>query len=128
MRRVTDHEIDGHECGLEVVVCDQPGSGGANHHYQIVNVSRQNTAPDSADFVECEIEFQNGPIKEVGVNGVTHEVLLAIVADRLKAFQSGPFANSHNEIALKHVELALSSLKTRTIDRINRGVEGQLKQ
>jgi hypothetical protein len=33
--------------------------------------------------------FQNGPIAEVGVNGVTHEVLLAIVADRLRSFQKG---------------------------------------
>ena len=38
-----------------------------------------------------EIRFQNGPIAEAGVNGLTHEALLAVLEDRLVGFQSGPY-------------------------------------
>ena len=70
------------------------------------------------------ILFQNGAIPEAGVNGVTQEVLLAIVADRLRSFQAGPFANDYNAAALSHVESALGALLDRTRNRMARGVEG----
>lgn len=68
--------------------------------------------------------FQNGPIPESGVNGVTHEVLLAIVADRLRSFQKGPYACKANACALTHIEEAQHWLQQRTIERMRRGVEG----
>jgi hypothetical protein len=68
--------------------------------------------------------FQNGPINEVGVNGVTQEVLLSIVADRLRSFQSGPFSCRENAIALTKIEEALHWLQQRTLARMRRGVEG----
>ncbi len=70
------------------------------------------------------ISFQNGPIKEVGVNGVTHEALLAILIDRLRSFQAGPYSNRANAIALTKMEEALMWLQQRTRERIKRGVEG----
>jgi hypothetical protein len=70
------------------------------------------------------IEFQNGPIKEVGVNGLTHEVLLAILADRLRCFQAGAFANEFNAEALSHIEAAQAALQARTRERMSRNVEG----
>ena len=72
------------------------------------------------------ILFQNGPIAEdgVGVNGVTHEVLLAIVADRLRSFQQGPYACKANACALTHIEEAMHWLQQRTLERMRRGVEG----
>jgi hypothetical protein len=71
------------------------------------------------------LSFQNGPINEVGVNGITQEVLLAVVADRLRSFQAGPFACRENALALTKVEEAMHWLQKRTMDRMRRGVEGK---
>jgi len=68
--------------------------------------------------------FQNGAIGDVGVNGVTQEVLLSIVADRLRSFQAGPYACPENALALSHVESAQAALHSRTKARVARGVEG----
>ncbi|KVR99176.1 hypothetical protein WK29_30460 [Burkholderia vietnamiensis] len=68
--------------------------------------------------------FQNGPIAEAGVNGITQEVLLAIVADRLRSFQAGPYACRENALALTKIEEAQHWLQQRTIARMRRGVEG----
>ncbi|PZA14208.1 hypothetical protein, partial [Parazoarcus communis] len=70
------------------------------------------------------ILFQNGPINEAGVNGLTHEALLAIVADRLRSFQAGPFSCKANACALTHIEEAMHWLQQRTLERMRRGVEG----
>ena len=59
-----------------------------------------------------------------GVNGLTHEVLLAIVADRLRSFQKGPYSCKANACALTHIEEAQHWLQQRTIERMRRGVEG----
>ncbi len=82
MREITSHKVNECNDGLTITAVDGPGPGGASHHYQIINVSKQNTAPD-ADEVAVDIQFQNGAIKEVGTNGITHEALLAIVKERL---------------------------------------------
>ena len=74
--------------------------------------------------VSVLVEFQNGPIKEVGVNGVTNEALLAIVIDRLQGFQKGQFQCRENAIALTHLEDAMHWLQHRTNERLKRGVEG----
>jgi hypothetical protein len=126
MRAVTGHKVAGNELNeLQIKVLDQPGSGGANHKYL---VSTEWTAPEEnwSPF-HTTINFQNGPILTNGINGVTQEVLLAIVADRLQSFQAGPFPCKENEAALAYVTEALEILKGRTRDRIARAVEGQLK-
>jgi hypothetical protein len=73
------------------------------------------------------LSFQNGPIAEVGTNGVTHEALLAILVDRLQGFQNGPYKCRENAIALTHLEDAQMWLQKRTRDRMARGVEGTMK-
>ena len=57
-------------------------------------------------------------------NGITQEALLAIVIDRLRSFQAGPFPTDENEDALIHCQEALNFLKLRTKKRLARGVEG----
>jgi len=118
MRTLTDHIVSGDQAvQLTITVTDEPGQGGANHRYHIT--TWKNEQPNSLD-----IHFQEGPIKEFGVNGITQEALLAIVIDRLRSFQSGPFACRENAIALTHFEEGLMWLQRRTVARIKRGVEG----
>ena len=72
----------------------------------------------------AEVNFQDGPIKEVGVNGVANEDLIAMVMHRLNQFQSSNFACEENEDAYTHLGSALASLRKRTNKRSKRGVEG----
>ena len=51
--------------------------------------------------------------------------LLAIVIDRLRAFQAGPFACRENALALTKIEEAQHWLLHRTRARMTRGVEGK---
>jgi hypothetical protein len=119
MRQLTGHQVNPANDVLKIEVIDEPGSGGAHHQYLI-------TIPGSPEreSVRYAINFQNGPIAEAGVNGLTHEALLAILIDRLECFQRGPFANDYNAAALDHLRLAQHVLLGRTRERMNRGVEG----
>jgi hypothetical protein len=129
MRKLTDHIVSGDQAvQLEIEVQDAPGAGGANHRYQITGFDTESNPSEDSGYLggtkSAVVLFQNGPIKEVGVNGVTQEALLAIVIDRLRAFQAGPFACRENAIALTHFEEGLMWLQRRTVARIKRGVEG----
>lgn len=118
MRELTSHKVNGLNEALTIKVMDEPGQGNACHVYQIlfddVNGLGQGV----------EIRFQNGPIKEFGVNGISGEALLSVVEDRLLSFQSGEYACRENAIALTHIQDALMWLQKRTRDRLARGVEG----
>jgi hypothetical protein len=117
MRYLTEHVVNPANDRIHIAVTDEPGAGGANHKYQV-------TFGDGPETHVTHINFQNGPIPENGVNGLTQEVLLAIVADRLRCFQAGPFACAENAEALRHVQLAQETLQNRTRARMARGVEG----
>lgn len=119
MRNITDHQIN--ECNQAITItADDPDEkyGGASNVYEC---AIQGAAVPGGDAV---IRFQRGPIKEVGTNGLTHEVLLAILVDRLRGFQSGPFACRENALALAKLEEAQHWLHNRTRARVARGVEG----
>lgn len=122
-RYITSHKINGLNDMLNIAVLDAPGSGGANHEYEIDLVGG---APDSGGF-KTLIHFQNGPILEAGFNGVSNEALLVILIDRMQGFQSGPYKSRDNACALTHLEEALMWLQKRTRERMARGVEGTHK-
>jgi hypothetical protein len=130
MRNIHDHKVNPANDRLEISVEDEAGAGGAQHLYMIRGFD--STSNPSDPFVKRHGEparhttvlFQNGPINEVGVNGVTHEALLAIVADRLRSFQAGPYSCKANACALTHIEEAMHWLQQRTIERMRRGIEG----
>lgn len=67
--------------------------------------------------------FQQGPVKDNGVNGLTNEALLAILIHRTK-YLDQKFASDENKRAIAHMEDALANLEVRTARRIARGVEG----
>lgn len=121
MRELTGHRVNPANDRLTVVALDGPGAGGASHEYSIGGYTQPH---ENGVIGDTLIRFQNGPIATAGVNGVTHEALLAIVIDRLEAFQGGPFANEYNAAALAHLQSAQSCLLDRTRERMARGVEG----
>lgn len=129
-RELTDHRVNPANDRLKIEVTDEPGAGGANHRYEVTgfDTARNPSSPDPGGYVSSYsrqiILFQNGPIPEAGVNGITQEVLLAIVADRLRSFQAGPYACRENAIALTKIEEAQHWLHHRTLARMARGVEG----
>jgi hypothetical protein len=125
MREIKDHIVNPCNDKLTIVVTDESGAGGANHAYTIGGFhTATNPSATDKDQTAVEILFQNGPINEAGVNGITQEVLLAIVADRLRSFQAGPFSCKANACALTHIEEAQHWLQQRTLERMRRGVEG----
>lgn len=75
------------------------------------------------DPLVSQIKFHIGPVAN-GVNGLTHEALLAIVIDRLTDAQNTRFACAENNHALRKVEEALMWLNERTNRRLDEGVEG----
>lgn len=114
MRTIDVHKVPGASSELSVATLDEPGNGGAHHRYEIAD----------GPVVMARIFFQDGPIGEAGVNGITHEALLAIIIDRLECFESGPYASAQNAEALSGLRYALDQLQHRTRMRIARGVEG----
>jgi hypothetical protein len=130
MREITTHKVNGCNEALTITVLDEPGAGGANHLYDIrgMNTGTNSSCPFTKRYGSpadhATVLFQNGPIKDAGTNGVTHEALLAIVIDRLRSFQAGPYACRENALALTKVEEAMHWLHARTLARVARGVEG----
>lgn len=116
-RVLTEHKVNPANDLIEIEVMDEPGAGGANHEYEL-------RVPNGST---TRISFQNGPIAENGVNGLTQEALLAIVVDRLRAFQRGQFSCRENALALTKIEEAQHWLHHRTRERMERSVEGTHK-
>ena len=120
MSEITDHQINELNADL-IIIADErkPEFGNGSHHYSVT--AHEDGKPT---WHVAQIDFQQGPVPEVGINGLTNEALLAIVIDRLRGFQSGPFACRENALALTKLEEALHWLQSRSRDRIVRGVEG----
>lgn len=113
MRELTAHQIN--DCNKVITVTPGAiGAGGAPVQYHVNTAGRY-----------LDLRFQNGPPAEVGVNGITNEVLLAILIDRFEQFQQGPFKCIENEAAIGALKFALHVVTQRTEERSRRGVEGQ---
>ena len=123
MRQIHTHKINPASTDVEIHVLDVPGAGGACHEYQIISEMAERGLLD-----DQQIRFQNGPLKEVGSNGIPDEALLAILIDRLQCFQSGPHACFDNDLTLISLRAALSHMHSRTNSRVKRGVEGTNQQ
>lgn len=110
---ITDHIATPSDAELRVEAIDEVNENGAHHDYLV-------SWPNGA----TPIHFQNGPLREAQINGLTNEVLLAIVQHRLEGFQSGPRSCRENALALTSVQNAMHWLHHRTRVRVKRGVEG----
>jgi hypothetical protein len=76
---------------------------------------------DVADFIQ--IKFQEGPIKEVGVNGAQVDDVLTTCLEKLQGFNA-KFACTENTYAIQHLQETLFWLRARRENREKRGVEG----
>lgn len=95
----------------------------APHHFKVHKVLEDGSIPRHLDPLQ-EVDFQEGPIKVVGVNGVANEDLINMVICRLQYFQESPFTCRENALAIEKLEEALMWLRHRTTERSQRGVEG----
>lgn len=121
MRTLTAHQTNECNRAIRVTADDvDPDNGNASHVYDVA----VGTGPDGHQLHHFRLLFQHGPIKEVGTNGITHEVLIAILIDRLECFQTGKFANEYNAQALRYLCSARATLLARTQERLDRNVEG----
>lgn len=102
MRELHGHKVNPANDEIMLAVMDAPGEGGACYEYQVQIPGESPGVP----IKHVSINFQNGPILEAGVNGITHEVLLEILTDRLQGFQNGKFDCEANELALGHIKAA----------------------
>lgn len=126
-RPVYGHEAPGGFSLIEIFASD-PSHGGAAPYYSVQWPKEGDFSDSPAEAFDCVgLAFQDGPMAENGVNGLTNEIVLAIVADRLSAFQNGPYRCRENAIALTKIEEVLHWLHHRTQQRQIRGVDGTSK-
>lgn len=124
MREIFDHKsglTNDPSDAIRVFAKDDPGPGNACHEYEVTLDVGLTAEP----MLVAGATFQKGPLKENSFNGCSNESVLAIVIDRLKGFQAGPFACRENAIALTHLQDAMHWLHARTRERAFRGVEGK---
>lgn len=114
MRELHDYKIAPTDSAIKVTVLDDPAPNGASRNYKVEHPGITGGS--------LTISFQGGPVNAdgSGINGVTNEILLAILADRLRGFQTGPFACRENEQAITKIEEAQHWLNSRTLARLRR--------
>lgn len=125
MRTITTHH-DGHGLNETITLkADPPGPGGASHRYMAAIRVEPEIPGNTEDVRVLDMQFQCGPRHEpASTPGVTEAVLYAILLDRLRAFQAGPYACPENEEQIRYLEAALAATKKRADDRAARGVLG----
>lgn len=126
-REIKDHVVHGQPCHVRIEAVDEPGVGGANAAFEFLILK------DKLWQKHGRLQFQKGPVRildEKGnflredVNGITNEVLLAVVIDRLQSFQKSPYSCRENALAITKLEEALHWLNHRTNERLQREVAG----
>lgn len=108
------------------VLQEEEFTNNAPHNFSVVTtdtVPDENGAGEHVELIQ-KIHFQEGPIKEAGVNGVMNEDLIAMVICRLEHFNESDFSCRENAMAITKLEEALLWLRKRTMGREQRGVEG----
>ncbi len=118
MREITEHQNNALNNALHIQADDRDRDLNTSYHYSITVHEEGKPV-----WYVAQIDFQRGSVSEVGVIGISNEALLAIVIDRLRGFQGGPFVCRENALALTKLEEGLMWLQARTRDRIARGIE-----
>lgn len=118
-RRIDLHH-DGHGLNESIEIrADEPSNGGASHYYE-ANINGLQVAT---------MQFQMGPRNDPNSTpGLTEAACLAMMIDRLKGFQAGPFACRENSIIITKLEECLHWTKARADERAKRGVLGHAQK
>jgi hypothetical protein len=95
--------------------CEDESNYGTKHHFRVISDDEKTL---------CEINYQEGPVKEQGVNGVQDDHLLLIVRERLLYLNKSKWANRESAMALTKVEEAIMWLNKRTANRTMLKKEG----
>lgn len=118
MRTITDHH-DGHGLAESITIeaTDELGPGGASHVYRL-------TLPGGP--LVGFVQFQRGPRDAPeSTSGIIDSALLAIVVDRMRSFQAGPYPSREGALVRTKCEEALHWLRHRADERAARGVLGR---
>ena len=95
-----------------------------NGHWDSVGIPRDPSSPiGPPDNGLLCIQFQNGPVKEVGVNGVQLPDVLKICLARYKMLNKS-FPCRENSLVITKLQEALMWDAERTAKRTRQGVEG----
>lgn len=75
------------------------------------------------DVNMISFRIQNGPIREVGINGCQVDTLIEAAKTIIEKLNE-KYPCQENEVAISHLRYALQALAQRTANRMRRGVEG----
>lgn len=104
-----------------IVTCDErdPDAGNASHHYN-VHLDGE---------IVADVQFQHGPRNVEGsAPGILDTVLIDILLDRFRGFQSGPFASRENALVVTKLEEAHQWMRERAWARHRQNVLGKNEQ
>lgn len=111
-RHVTLHQVDACNRALTVIGYPRGEPAWDCSDYRVFGIDG-GEADDPQDH-GYPLTFQRGPVFEFGRNGLTNEVLLAVVIDRLESFQEGPHACVENSQAISHLRFVLGLMRQRS--------------
>lgn len=116
MRSISDHKVDG--CNARIcILADYADDRGCSIY--TVSVPGQH---GESEFRHV-LTFQKGAVADVGIVGLTNEVLLAVVLDRLRVFQRGQFSCRQNALVITKLEEALHWLMDRSREIAEKCIE-----
>lgn len=124
MRTMHGHQINECNKALDLEADEPEPSTGAVRLYNVGWQGQGSKFPGGEpSYNLVQLPFHHGPIS-AGTNGLTNEVLLEVLIDRLTCFQQSAFACAENAEALDHLMCVREALHRRTEARTARGVEG----
>jgi len=98
-------------------------SGAMDWHWFESEIRPNNFVYLRRDKNSLSFTLQNGPVKEVGVNGCQVDTLVAAALLIVEGLNHN-FPSTHNEKAIAGLQQALDAFKERKVERDARGVEG----
>lgn len=90
--------------------------GSASGHWDVV-------AWDTGASRSSQLYFQNGPVREHGINGVQIDDVLKVCLARLKMLNKS-FPCRENSLSITRIQEAIMWQQERTANRTTQGVEG----
>lgn len=128
LREIHEHHINACNRAITLAAAEPEAHSRAPCVYYVAwpNVALEDAARtwEVDEKERLKLEFHSGAVPENETNGLTIEVLLAVLIDRLRCFRAGPYACEQNDHALLHLMEARDALFERTQVRAQRGVEG----